>query len=840
MMTLRKKTYLVIMSVTAALFMFAYFVLSQFLLRSYIVLEEKHTAESMGRIVSAIRNEFDGLHILQGDWALWDDTYHFVQHLNTDYSYNNLSYEALSNLKLNFIVFLDTSGKIVFGKGIDLVNKQEMPVPTDLIKQINNDPTFFSHTNITKTNIGFLQSDQGLILISSRPITKSDGKEPTGGNLIMGRYFNTQEIAHLSDVTHLPLRIVITDDTLREKTVFDEVTKKPVFIRPENDRTVKAWSSLDDIYGQQVALLELELPRDIYQQGRVSIMYLLLSIVVIGLVFAGIILLMMEKLVLSRLVRIGASVNQISMEGNISLRIFMEGNDELLILSNKINEMLDTLEKSQKEIQISEEKFRNIYDKMPIGLVMFDREGNIFGANKAFLDIVGVDRKEKIIEKNIFADPNFRAEIREQIFSAQTACFELEYDFDLVKAKDFYCTSRSGKQYLDWVINPIQVKSLSLCGFIGQVQNITQRKHEEEQLKYLSFFDNLSGLYNRAFFEDEVIRLESQGIDQVSVIMCDVDGLKLANDSFGHGAGDSLLKAAAQALRDCFRKEDIVARIGGDEFAVLLPGADLSMVERARDRIQAAVEIYNQTYQPVIPLRISLGLATTKGSNIKIKDLLKEADYNMYREKMHHQQSGKNDLVQTLTKAMKARDLVFEWHGERLQNLVVELARKFGLPESMMADLRLFAQFHDIGKVGVLDSILFKPGKLTENESSEMQRHCEIGFRIAQSSQNLMPIANWILYHHEWWNGSGYPYGIKGEEIPIESRILSVVVAYDSMTNNRPYRKEYSHDQAVKEIKRGAGVQFDPTLVDIFINIVKGRESLSRRYITTTDMRKGN
>ncbi|MEL7567279.1 MAG: CHASE4 domain-containing protein, partial [Dehalobacterium sp.] len=610
MMSLRKKTYLLIMSVTAALFMFAYFILSQFLMKSYIVLEEKHTAESMGRVDSAIQDEFDDLHITQGDWALWDDTYHFVQHLNTDYSYNNLSYEALANLKINFIVYLDTSGKIVFSKGIDLINEEDMPIPVDLVHHIENNPAFFSHTNISFTNIGFLQSDQGLILISSRPITKSDGKEPVGGNLIMGRYFNMQEIAHLSEVTHLPVSIVFSNDALKEKIIFDGITKEPVFVRAENDKTIKAWSPLDDIYGKQVALLEIELPRDIYLQGQTSIAYLLLFIVVIGLCLAGIILLMMEKLVLSRIVRLGASVNQIATEGNISSRIFIEGNDELFILSNKINDMLDNLERSQKDIQISEEKFRIIYDKLPIGLVMFDKEGNIFGVNKAFVGIFGFDLGEMVIGKNIFSDPNIKEEIKEQIYSTQSTCFELEYDFDLVRKMDLYRTSRSGKHYFDCVINPIQVKSISFNGFLGQVQNITQRKLEEEQLKYLSFFDNLSGLYNRAYFEDKVMHLESQDIDQVSVIMCDVDGLKLANDSFGHGAGDSLLKAAAHALRDCFRKEDIVARIGGDEFAVLLPGADLNMVEKARDRIQAAVERYNQTYRPVIPLRISLGLAS--------------------------------------------------------------------------------------------------------------------------------------------------------------------------------------------------------------------------------------
>jgi HD-GYP domain-containing protein (c-di-GMP phosphodiesterase class II) len=150
-----------------------------------------------------------------------------------------------------------------------------------------------------------------------------------------------------------------------------------------------------------------------------------------------------------------------------------------------------------------------------------------------------------------------------------------------------------------------------------------------------------------------------------------------------------------------------------------------------------------------------------------------------------------------------------------------QLAIAAGLPESAIPDLRLLGRFHDIGKVGIPDSILFKPGRLTEEEYEVMKRHAEIGYRIARASAELAPIADWILKHQEWWNGQGYPLGIKGEEIPLACRILSIVDAYDAMTNDRPYRKAMSDEAAIAELKRCAGTQFDPVLVDEFIHILK-------------------
>jgi HD-GYP domain-containing protein (c-di-GMP phosphodiesterase class II) len=189
----------------------------------------------------------------------------------------------------------------------------------------------------------------------------------------------------------------------------------------------------------------------------------------------------------------------------------------------------------------------------------------------------------------------------------------------------------------------------------------------------------------------------------------------------------------------------------------------------------------------------------------------------MYREKMHRDRSTRSSTVQALMKALEARDFITEGHSDRLQQLVVSMAQELNLPEETINDLCLLAQFHDLGKVGISDDILFKPGPLTAEERKEMQRHSEIGKRIAQSVPDLEIIADWILKHHEWWNGQGYPLGLQGEAIPLPCRILAIADAYDAMTEERPYRKALSHREAVEELRRCAGQQFDPHLVEIFL-----------------------
>lgn len=357
-------------------------------------------------------------------------------------------------------------------------------------------------------------------------------------------------------------------------------------------------------------------------------------------------------------------------------------------------------------------------------------------------------------------------------------------------------------------------------------KELIERTDELEKLNketlYSSTHDPLTGLYNRGFFEQEMERLRCCDAP-LGIVVCDVDGLKLINDTLGHHEGDTILKATANILKSAFPKEVLVARIGGDEYSALIQENLLADVERFLQKIHEAVTGYNSTNPPV-PLSLSFGYAFRKHSSGYTDSLFKEADDNMYREKLHRSKSIRGDLVQTLIQTLEARDMNTDNHSSRLQNLLVKFADSIEIPSQSIFDLQLFARFHDIGKVGIPDQILLKPGPLTSQERTEMQRHSEIGYRIACSSSDLFPISDWILKHHEWWNGRGYPFGLRGEEIPFECRILSIIDSYDAMTSDRPYRSAMGHDAAIRELKRCAGTQFDPVLVEKFIQFIEAEK----------------
>jgi HD-GYP domain-containing protein (c-di-GMP phosphodiesterase class II) len=234
--------------------------------------------------------------------------------------------------------------------------------------------------------------------------------------------------------------------------------------------------------------------------------------------------------------------------------------------------------------------------------------------------------------------------------------------------------------------------------------------------------------------------------------------------------------------------------------------------------ITAGIFRYNTSEQR---LSITMGFALDLGTDRPAIKLFREAEDNMYREKLHQHKSSRSALVQTLAKTLDQCDLFQEDHIGRMQDLVSVFGKAAGLPDHKISDLRLFAQLHDLGKVGVPDHILLKPSPLTVEERTIVQTHSEQGYQIALSSHDLAPIADWMLKHHEWWNGQGYPLGLKGEEIPFECRILAIADAYDAMTSNRPYRKSLTHEKAISQLKEFSGIQFDPLLVQIFINIIE-------------------
>ncbi len=361
-----------------------------------------------------------------------------------------------------------------------------------------------------------------------------------------------------------------------------------------------------------------------------------------------------------------------------------------------------------------------------------------------------------------------------------------------------------------------------VVGGYGIYTDISERKRYEEKLRFLSLHDQLTGLYNRAYFENELQRLSSSREYPISIISADLNGLKLINDTLGHGRGDDLLKVAAQALKESLRSSDILARVGGDEFVIILPSTDKAGGKSIARRIRTLADKHNRNH-PELPLSISLGVATTANVEKSLKEVLKDADDTMYRNKGRFGRTAgnrRNRVVKTMLTALAERDYIATGHADRMQSLCHKLGEAYGLSSQQLVSLSLLTQVHDLGYVGIPKHILFKKEPLTAKEWDIVRQHPERGYRIADFSLDLAGVASLILSHHEWWDGNGYPFGLKGEVIPLECRVFAIVDAFDAMTNERPYRLTKSPPAALAEIRKCAGTQFDPELVEKFMKIM--------------------
>lgn len=369
--------------------------------------------------------------------------------------------------------------------------------------------------------------------------------------------------------------------------------------------------------------------------------------------------------------------------------------------------------------------------------------------------------------------------------------------------------------------NPHTEKDIKLMEFVSeQIATAIERKQAEERIKHLSFHDALTGLYSRAYFEEELERYNFPRYYPLSIVMFDVNGLKVINDTFGHSEGDRLLQHLSQILTSVSRQGDILARIGGDEFAILLPSTTLEQAHNFCERIK---KVCQQDKIKPIYLRpnISLGHTTQEGEYKDINSLIKEADRNMYQDKLFNGKSREKHFLEAFRIILAERDPHTSDHAQRLQELALSLGKRGGLTEYQLGNLKLLALLHDMGKIGIPDRILFKTYILTPSEWKKMKEHSRIGYRMAKNIPDFSPIAREILYHHEHWDGTGYPDGLKGEDIPLLSRIISIIDAYDVMQSRRSYKGPISKTEALKEIKRCAGTQFDPQLVEIFLKLIK-------------------
>jgi len=519
-------------------------------------------------------------------------------------------------------------------------------------------------------------------------------------------------------------------------------------------------------------------------------------------------------------------------------KIILLDNDNELIISKENNSIFIYKEKqyihkiiretiNNKEIEVGillDENYLNnielenptnilqtIIDNVPELIFFKDKKGVYKGANKQCIEFYNSHGVTEFIGKTDLDLPLSREFVE--------TCSKHDSIVLTTKKPLFvdeeYVHSEGTVDIFETVKTPILNNNNEVCGIVGVVRNITTRKAEERKLRYLSYTDALTGLYNRAFFDEKIDQLIKNKKFPIGVIMGDINGLKLVNDTFGHIEGDKFITNISNTIKKVCKNNELIFRWGGDEFIVLIPKCSADSCENLINSIN--LDLRNSSDERV-PLSMSMGYSFIKEDEASIDIALREAEDKLYREKILTGKSIRSSILSTLKESLEYKDLETAEHTERIVGYCIKIAENLNLKQDTINELILVARLHDIGKIAIPENILLKTSKLTDDEYEIMKTHSEKGYRLAMTIPEISHVARGILTHHERWDGKGYPLGISGEEIPLIARIVSVVDYYDEIICNNIVKTK---SEVIEEIKRYSGSQFDPKVVEVFCNILK-------------------
>ena len=489
---------------------------------------------------------------------------------------------------------------------------------------------------------------------------------------------------------------------------------------------------------------------------------------------------------------------------------------ELIIANKELAFQNVEKEKRANELLIERQLFEKTLISIGDGVISIDKDKNVLFMNTIAEELTGWLKNEAIGQpiNKVFNIINELTRSRgEDVIGKVINSKTIRY----IENHKILISKDGSEKLIENSVAPILDKDNSVVGVVVAFRDFTEKWEKLRKIEHLNFHDDLTGLYNRRFFEEELLRLDKSRNLPMSIIMGDINGLKLINDSFGHKTGDELLKMSAYAIKNACREDEIVARFGGDEFAIILPKSSAAQVEGIIDRIKCSLLSLKISG---IDVSVAFGFGTKNHIEQDILTIVKEAEDYMYRNKLFESSSMHFKTIEIISNALfekNGRELL---HSERVSKLCELLALKLGFDKDHIAFIKTTGLMHDIGKIAIEDNILNKVGKLSVDEYKEIKKHPEIGYRILGSVSEFSELAIHVLQHHEKWDGSGYPKGLKGEEISVDARIIALADTYDAITSYRTYHNIRSKDVAIEEIKRCLGTQFDPRLGNKFIELV--------------------
>jgi diguanylate cyclase (GGDEF)-like protein/PAS domain S-box-containing protein len=469
-------------------------------------------------------------------------------------------------------------------------------------------------------------------------------------------------------------------------------------------------------------------------------------------------------------------------------------------------------------IYSSEAKLMSTLVSVGDGVIAVDVRGMVDFMNPVAENLSGWKQQEaqgKLFENVFFVVNEYSRERQNSVVKEV-----LETGDTLTPGNHSVLIGRDGtEKTIEITASPIKSKEGQVIGCVVVFRDIGEKKEKQRKNEYLSYHDQLTGVYNRRYFEEEVKRLDTKRNLPISFIYADVNGLKTINDAFGHQVGDQFIFQAADTIRNICRADDIIARTGGDEIIILLPKADNfacdKVIERLLPKIDT-VKIHD------ISLSVSFGCATKFTEEQTVESVLKNAEDAMYQQKLLGNSKKRSDMIKIITQALRRKSTWEFEHARRVGTLCASIGKAYNLPMDEIKELKMAGEMHDIGKIAVDDVILKDTGELTQSDWAQMKDHPDTGYRILSTSAEYFKIAEFVLAHHERIDGTGYPKGLKGDDIHWKARVIGIAEAYDAMTFDRPFRKALTQEKAVAQLRENAGTQFDEDIAMTFVEKVLG------------------
>ncbi|MDD3688911.1 MAG: diguanylate cyclase, partial [Synergistaceae bacterium] len=447
------------------------------------------------------------------------------------------------------------------------------------------------------------------------------------------------------------------------------------------------------------------------------------------------------------------------------------------------SEVITGRKEMERALYLEKELFKTTLLSVGDGVISTDREGNVLLMNRLAEKLTGWSSEEAAGKP---FDIIFPVRIEDSEVKRKNPVLKVLLTGERSEMKKpGILTSKYGREIpIEDSAAPVKDVHGETTGVVVVFRDCTEKMERQREIEFLSYHDQLTGVFNRRFFDEELKRLDVPRNLPLSLVMIDVNGLKLFNDAFGHKAGDMLLKRVAVVLQREMRGDDIIARIGGDEFVILLPRTDSESVWPMMERILDAME---SEYVEDLPVSVSWGCGTKTCEDESAEKIFEIAEDNMYRNKISHKSSYHHRSIEMILETLYSKAPVEREHSPSVSVLSELIGAEMRLDKSEISELKIAGAIHDIGKIAVSNAILEKKEKLSSSDWIELKKHPEVGYNILSAVNEYSTLARIVLAHHEWYNGSGYPKGLKGDEIPLQSRIIAVAEAYDSMVSGMTF-----------------------------------------------------